>query len=105
MVTAALVTVLVGLLGPAGSSISCSGPGGQACKHYIFLVGPGSEPVTDSFYFVRQALAGDGSITVRVTSLTGLYKPNNAVPASQGPLANMRSNTQPWSKAKIIIKK
>src|SRR6266540_2668145 len=81
MVTAALVTVLVGLLGPAGSSISCSGPGGQACKHYIPPVGPGGEPVTDSFYFVRQALAGDGSITVRVTSLTGLYGPNGAVPA------------------------
>src|SRR6266545_1577793 len=104
MVTAALVTVLVGLLGPAGSSISCSGPGGQACKHYIPPVGPGGEPVTDSFYFVRQALAGDGSITVRVTSLTGLYGPNGAVPAGQGPLAGMRSGTQPWSKAGIIIK-
>ena len=36
-------------------------------------VGPGGEAVTDSFYFVHQPLAGNGSITVRVTSLTGLH--------------------------------
>ena len=33
-------------------------------------LGPGGEAVTDSFYFVHRPLAGDGSITVRVTSLT-----------------------------------
>jgi hypothetical protein len=27
-------------------------------------VGPGGEPVTDSFYFVHRPLAGNGSITV-----------------------------------------
>ena len=49
-----------------------------------FPVGPGGEPVTDSFYFVHQPLAGNGSITVRVTSLTGLLPPANAVPAGPG---------------------
>jgi hypothetical protein len=34
-------------------------------------VGPGGEEVSDSFYFTHQPLAGNGSITVRVTSLTG----------------------------------
>ncbi len=101
MLAAALVTVLVGLLGPAGS---CEGPGGQACKSSAPPVGPDGEAVTDSFYFVHQPLAGDGSITVRVTSLTGLYPPNGAVPAGKGPLTGMRSGTQPWSKAGIIIK-
>ena len=101
MLAAALVTVLVGLLGPAGS---CEGPGGQACKPSAPQVGPDGEAVTDSFYFVHQPLAGDGSITVRVTSLTGLYPPNGAVPAGKGPLTGMRSGTQPWSKAGIIIK-
>jgi ABC-type transport system involved in multi-copper enzyme maturation permease subunit len=104
MMAAALVTVLVGLLGPAGSRISCSGPGGQPCKPSAPPVGPGGEAVTDGFYFVHQPLAGDGSITVRVTSLTGLYPPNGAVPAGQGPLAGMRPGVQPWSKAGIIIK-
>ena len=41
--------------------------------------GPGGEWVTDSFYFVRQPLAGNGSITVRVTSLTGLYSTQRRV--------------------------
>jgi hypothetical protein len=48
--------------------------------------------VTDSFYFVRQPLAGNGSITVRVTSLTGL------------PPGPMQPGLVPWSKAGIIIK-
>jgi ABC-type transport system involved in multi-copper enzyme maturation permease subunit len=48
--------------------------------------------VTDSFYFVRQPLAGNGSITVQVTSLTGLPK---------GPV---QPGLVPWSKAGIIIK-
>ena len=55
--------------------------------------------MTDSFYFVRQPLAGNGSITVRVTSLTGL---------PHGPTARLDASTQPglvpWSKAGIIIK-
>ena len=38
-------------------------------------LGPGGEAVTDSFYFVHQPLAGDGSITARVTSLTGQTSP------------------------------
>jgi hypothetical protein len=45
--------------------------------------------VTDSFYFVHQPLAGNGSITARLTSLTG---------------AQRRAGLQPWSKAGIISK-
>jgi ABC-type transport system involved in multi-copper enzyme maturation permease subunit len=119
MLAAALLTVLVGLLGQAGSSISCAGPGGQACAKRFPPLGPDGEPVADRFYFVHQPLSGDGSITVRVTSLTGLYSPNGAVPNGAvpngavpngavpnggGPPAGMRSGTQPWSKAGIIIK-
>jgi len=104
MLVAVLVTVLVGLLGSAGS-VSCSGPDGQDCSQSRTPpVGPGGEAVTDRFYFVYQPLAGDGSITVRVTSLTGLYTPDGAVPGSRDPLAGMRSGTQPWSKAGVIIK-
>ena len=39
----------------------------------------------DSFYFVRQPLTGDGTITVRVTSMTGLLPPANAQLGSVGP--------------------
>ena len=46
---------------------SCGGSGCVAS-----LTGPGGGAVTDQFSFVHRALAADGSITVRVTSLTGL---------------------------------
>src|ERR1039457_5939612 len=85
MVVAVLVTAGVGLLGPDG------------------------EAVADSFYFVRQPLDGNGSITVRMTSLTGLI-PNSSssgrvrARAGTGPsTANMHSGLEPWAKAGIII--
>jgi ABC-type transport system involved in multi-copper enzyme maturation permease subunit len=91
---AALVMVLVGLLAAAGTR--CVGPGGQGCP--AVPVGPGGEPVTDKFYFVRQPLHGDGSITARVTALTGIItypqsNPNAIVPG-----------VVPWTKAGIIVK-
>ncbi len=68
-------------------------------------LGPGGEAVTDAFYFVHQPLPGDGTITVRVTSLTGRYSPNGAVPGPSGnPLAGLMPGVRPWAKAGIIIK-
>lgn len=41
--------------------------------------------MTDTFYFARQPLAGNGSLTVRVTSLTGLVESGgNRAGAGQG---------------------
>jgi ABC-type transport system involved in multi-copper enzyme maturation permease subunit len=60
-------------------------------------VGPGGEEVSDGFYFVHQPLAGNGSITVRVTSLTGQIP---VLTQSGG----MRAGLVPWAKAGIIIK-
>ena len=56
--------------------------------------------MTDSFYFVHQPLARNGTITVRVASLTGL------VPAANlnSPSLTLRPGTQEWAKAGIIIK-
>jgi len=56
--------------------------------------------VADSFYFVRQPLAGNGSITVRISSLTGLLPPANPGPVATG----TRPGLVPWAKAGIIIK-
>ena len=90
---AALVTVLLGLVAAAGGHTFCNG---QACNLTV-PVGPGGEAVTDSFYFVHRPLAGNGSITVRVTEMTGASTSNNlGGPAAVG--------LQPWSKAGIIIK-
>ncbi|HEX3195032.1 MAG TPA: ABC transporter permease subunit [Streptosporangiaceae bacterium] len=82
-------------MGPNAPTLACPAP----------PTGPGGEWVSDSFYFVRQPLAGDGSITVRVTSLTGLYSTHGASAAGDGsPTAGMTPGVQPWSKAGIIIK-
>ena len=90
MLLAALMTAGVALLNHS----TCGGtvvPGGKAITGAGCAAppsGPGGVLVTDSFYFVRQPLAGNGSITVRMTSLT----------AGHGP-----AGLQPWSKAGIII--
>jgi len=81
-------------LGPNSPSLACPAP----------PTGPGGEWVTDSFYFVRQPLAGNGSITVRVTSLTGLYSTSGGFASDQNPTAGMTPGVQPWSKAGIIVK-
>jgi ABC-type transport system involved in multi-copper enzyme maturation permease subunit len=103
MLVAIGLTVLVGLLGPASTTISCSGPNGQTCTRQMPPTGPDGEPVTDSFYFVHRPLTGDGTITARVTSLTGLYPPDGAAPAGEG-TTGWRSGVQPWTKAGIIVK-
>ena len=81
-------------LGPNSPRLACPAP----------PTGPGGEWVTDSFYFVRQPLVGNGSITVRVTSLTGLYSTSGGFASDQNPTAGMTPGVQPWSKAGIIVK-
>jgi ABC-type transport system involved in multi-copper enzyme maturation permease subunit len=82
-------------LGPNSPSLACPAP----------PTGPGGEWVTDNFYFVHQPLAGNGSLTVRVTSLTGLYSTHGGLAAAGGSAtAGMTPGVQPWSKAGIIIK-
>ena len=93
LVVAALVIVLMGLFAAAASNFSCSGPDGKPCAGATPTLGPGGEPVVDAFSFAHRGLAGDGSITARVTSLT-------TVSSSDG-----RPDTQPWAKGGIIIKK
>ncbi|MER5227823.1 ABC transporter permease subunit [Streptomyces flaveus] len=58
-------------------------------------IGPGGGPVTDSFYFVHQPLAGNGSITVSVSAL------KSSIPKGPG---DLRPGTVPWAKAGLIIK-
>jgi ABC-type transport system involved in multi-copper enzyme maturation permease subunit len=78
----------------------------MTCAHGLCQVeastvatGPDGEAVTDSFYFVHQPLAGNGSLTVAVSSLRG-----------SGPALRKRQllpqvpRTQPWAKAGILVK-
>jgi ABC-type transport system involved in multi-copper enzyme maturation permease subunit len=108
MVVAILVTAGLGLFAAGASSSSCQHVGGgpqrsgRACGP-SFPVGPGGEAVEDTFSFVHQPLAGNGSITVRVTSLTGLLPAVNPPSDPNAPI-DTRPGLVPWAKAGIIIK-
>jgi ABC-type transport system involved in multi-copper enzyme maturation permease subunit len=97
--------VLMSLLSAAGEGQPCRG----GCPSVP--VGPAGEPVTDTFTFVHRPLAGSGSLTVRVTSLTGLIpsaadvvgRPLASVGRDGEPLAHAQPVLQPWAKAGIIV--
>jgi ABC-type transport system involved in multi-copper enzyme maturation permease subunit len=93
MIVAALVTVGLGVLIVSGSVCSVGPfPGHPKADACSAPLGPGGVAVTDSFSFVHQPLTGNGSITARVTALTGVVL-NSGAPG-----------LQPWSKAGIIVK-
>jgi ABC-type transport system involved in multi-copper enzyme maturation permease subunit len=99
MLAAAAVIVGLGLLPGEHGSCGQQGPA-SACT---LPVGPDGQAVTDSFYLVHQPLAGDGSITVRVTSLTGLLPTPSA--SRDAPVAvGTRPGLAPWAKAGLIVK-
>ncbi|HWD09731.1 MAG TPA: ABC transporter permease subunit [Actinomycetota bacterium] len=92
------------LLNGAGSHTSyCPGPpqpcvkGGPPVSY-----GPGGEQVDDTYEFVHQPLDGNGSITVELTSMTGLAGVSEHVEAGH-PLAHTRAALEPWAKAGLII--
>ncbi len=107
MILAALLTIFLGVFAAANANVGCQingGPlkSGKACLPYI-PHGPGGEIVTDSFYFVRQPLTGNGTITAEVTSLTGEHANLSSGPVQVGN-GNMVPGLVEWAKAGIIIK-
>jgi ABC-type transport system involved in multi-copper enzyme maturation permease subunit len=95
-VLAAAAAIIAFGVGP--SMHGTCGSGSAAC---VLPIGPGGQEVTDSFYFVHQSLAGDGSITARVRSLTGLIP--TAATSRDGAIGT-RPGVAPWAKAGLIIK-
>lgn len=83
----AVLIVLIGLLGAAAIQLPQ--------KASPIPVGPGGEPVRDSFYWVHQSLTGNGSITVSVNSLT-----QQVQIGPEGP----QDVRIPWAKAGLLIK-
>lgn len=88
----ALALSVVGIVG-LGVAPGMSGTCDATCK---LPVGPGGEEVTDVFTFVHQPLTGDGSITVRLASLTGV------IPAFDED--KTKPGLVPWAKAGLIIR-
>ena len=107
MILAALLTIFLGVFAAGNANIGCQlngGPpkSGKACLPYI-PHGPGGEIVTDSFYFARQPLTGNGTITARVTSLSGEHANLSSGPVQVGH-GNLVPGLAEWAKAGIIIK-
>jgi ABC-type transport system involved in multi-copper enzyme maturation permease subunit len=98
VVAAVLLIDVLGLLLVDSGANSCSG----SCGAGHVPIGPGGEAVVDTFYFVRQPLSGDGSLTVRVTSLTGEYEPQGGF-VGPNPAPPLAKGLMPWSKTGIII--
>jgi len=106
MILAALLTIFLGVFAAANASIGCQvngGPlkAGKACVPYV-PHGPAGEVVTDQFTFVHQPLTGNGTITARVTGLTGEHVNAGAGPAQAG--SGMVPGLVGWAKAGVIIK-
>ena len=109
-VAAALLTVLFAYLGTfhhenGGICVGANSASGtcQSYAHPSPPLGPGGEAVTDTYYFVHRTLAGDGSITVRVASLSGLIQAGNGNAVSVGDLGGAPGPLQPWAKAGLIL--
>jgi len=103
--------LIVGLAAMTGANSECGSQDGPNAAVVLGCpappTGPGGGWVTDSFYFVHQPLAGKGTLTVRVTSLTGLYSTHGAAQsgaAGSSATTGMTPGVQPWSKAGIMIK-
>jgi ABC-type transport system involved in multi-copper enzyme maturation permease subunit len=101
VIAVVLAAVLVDVLGLL--VVRPHTPCGGNCKLSV-PIGPGGEAVNDSFYFVRQPLPGDGSITVRVTSLSGAIDATaGRILPGQASSAGLQNGLVPWAKAGIII--
>ncbi|MBP2706246.1 hypothetical protein JOL79_20765 [Microbispora sp. RL4-1S] len=92
LASAALIVIALSLLSTLNSHSSCPGP----CPA-VPVAGDGSI-VSDRFWFLHRDLGREGSITVRMTSMTGTitYPPPNHDQIVAGLV--------PWAKAGIIVK-
>ncbi|HUR02125.1 MAG TPA: hypothetical protein VM347_06285 [Nonomuraea sp.] len=99
MTAATLIVILLGVVFAFIPSSSCSeGPVEVACPALTDPVGPSGQTVSDTFYFVHRPLGQNGSITVRLASMTGIitYPPPDHDKIVAGLV--------PWAKAGLIVK-
>ncbi|MEW1845541.1 hypothetical protein AB0392_46985 [Nonomuraea angiospora] len=99
MAASVLVTVSLGLLVAGGARTTCvTGKGEGPCP--APLVGPDGTAVRDKYYFVHQPLKGNGSITARVSDMTGQIRLPDAVPG----VRNVQEGVVPWAKAGLLVR-
>jgi regulation of enolase protein 1 (concanavalin A-like superfamily) len=90
LLSAVVVTVVISLVSAAGNSVQGGGGPGEA------VIGPDGTPVADSFRFVHQPLAGDGTVTVRVSGVV----PDRASAQPD----DRHAGSSPWAKAGVMVK-
>ena len=103
LLAAAVATALapIALAGTAKSNDPMTCVHGQCqVEGSNVATGPDGEAVTDSFYFVHQPLAGNGSLTVGDQFAAG----HRAAAAQAPPSSAQAPRTQPWAKAGILVK-
>jgi hypothetical protein len=99
MAASVLVTVSLGLLVAGGARTTCvTGKGEGPCP--APLVGPDGTAVSDKYYFVHQPLKGNGSITARVSDMTGQMRLPDVVPG----VRNVKVGVVPWAKAGLLVR-
>ncbi|GGK75623.1 hypothetical protein Sme01_51270 [Sphaerisporangium melleum] len=99
MAASVLVTVSLGLLIAAGARTTCvTGKGEGPCP--APLVGPDGTAVRDKYYFVHQPLTGNGTITARVSDMTGQMRLPDAVPG----VRTIKQGVVPWAKAGLLVR-
>ncbi|MFG1947139.1 hypothetical protein [Nonomuraea sp. NPDC048826] len=97
LVVAALTVPLLAVVSAAGSHSSCDRNGVEiVCPEPP--LGPDGRAVRDKFFFVHRTLDGDGSIAVRLASMSGVitYPPPDHDRIEPGLV--------PWAKAGVIVK-
>jgi hypothetical protein len=81
----------------------CTSPNPGSCVngHPYVPNGPGGEAVADAYELAWRPLTGDGTITARITSLTGRIwaGPSNEAPS----LRDTRTGLPAWSKAGLMV--
>ena len=102
VLAALLCAVFTFLVANGNHTGSCTGTG-MSCQsgHRFVPTGPDGQAVADSYQYFEQPLTGDGTLTVRIASLTGLISTN---PPDVAPSTTAsRPGLARWAKAGILL--
>jgi ABC-type transport system involved in multi-copper enzyme maturation permease subunit len=97
-----LCVVFTYLVANGNHTGSCTGNGTNCQSGHPFVpTGPDGEAVADSYQYLEQSLTGDGTLTVQITSLTGLISTNP--PDAAPSITASRPGPATWAKAGILL--
>jgi hypothetical protein len=96
-----LCVVFTYLVANGNHTGTCTGSGACTAGHAFVPTGPAGEAVADSYEYHYQHLTGNGTLTVRLTSFTGLIstRPPDAAPS----ITATRSGRATWAKAGVLV--